>query len=133
MTCKIVKNVKMKDGSIIKIESCNNIAEERTSYPSKEQIAYLNACEHTYYICEHCEDKGWKYNTVYDEYYFSTPRIIKIDLSSKRKVKGEVENGSKKTKSENNSYIPTRITRSNKQEAEISSRGTRNRDSLWEL
>ena len=124
MTCKIVKNVKMKDGSIIKIQLCNSVAEERTSYPSKEQIAFLNAREHTYYICKDCEDKGWKYNTVSDEYYFRPPIIVKIDLSSKRKVKGEVENGSKKTKSENNSYIPKGIERANKQEAKISSRGT---------
>jgi len=69
-----------------KIKSCNNFARQRTRHPSKEQIAYLNAESHYYYICKKCEGKGWKYNTVDDEYYFRPPTIMNVGLSSKQKI-----------------------------------------------
>ena len=74
-----------------KIESCGNSAKERISYPSKEQRWYLNARDHAYYICDKCEDKGWKYNCVSDEYYLRSTKVIKINLSNKRRVNNHVD------------------------------------------
>ena len=69
------------------IQDCNNYSEARTSYPSKEQRSYLKAREHTYYICDECEDKGWKYNTVRDEYYLRPTKVVRINLLTKKRIK----------------------------------------------
>ena len=66
-----------------KIESCNNHAEERALEPSDEQKWYLNAETNHYCICNECEDKGWKYNTVSDEYYFRPAHRSKVILNLK--------------------------------------------------
>jgi len=66
-----------------KIESCNNHAEKRALEPSDEQKWLLNADWNYYYICDKCEDKGWKYNTVSDEYYFRPAHRVKVILNLK--------------------------------------------------
>ena len=62
------------------IKGCKKSAKYRIEYPSDEQIWYLGAKERNYYICDECEDKGWRYNCVYDEYYLRQSKVVKISL-----------------------------------------------------
>ena len=62
------------------VKGCKEAAECRTAHPSSEQKAYLCAKDSNYYICDECENKGWRYNCVYDEYYLMKSKKVKISL-----------------------------------------------------
>ena len=64
-----------------KVKDCKNSANHRTQYPTQEQKHFFKAREHRYYICDECEDEGWKYNCIGDEYYFSPPKVTKITIN----------------------------------------------------
>lgn len=81
---------------ICKIKNCNNTAIRRDrNVTSQQKHNYMRngTFNTTYFLCDECEKKHWKYNAIYGEYYQSVPKVskLKIDLS---KIVNKIKKGS---------------------------------------
>ena len=82
---------------ICRIKNCDNTAmrkDRNVTSQQKQNYMYNGTFNTTYFICDKCEKKHWKYNAIRGEYYQSAPKIakVKIDLS---KIVNKIKKGEK--------------------------------------
>jgi hypothetical protein len=87
----------MEIRKICGVKNCNNTAIRRdrnVANQQKYQFERNGTFNTTYFLCDECEKKHWKYNAIRGEYYQSVPKVakLKIDLS---KIVNKIKKGEK--------------------------------------